>query len=121
MAQARTAKTAAATTAPGEPVREKTGASALPGLVGHHDGEDGEDGDGANVDHDLREADKLGAQLQIQRGEAGKADRQREHAVDGVAQAHGRRGSGDGDDGEDEEGAVIVESARILRTNPCRK
>ena len=52
------------------------------GAVRHHDGEDGEDGDGADVDHDLGEADELRAELEVERGEAGEADGEREDAVD---------------------------------------
>ena len=71
------------------------------GVVGHHDGEDGEDGDGADVDHDLGESDELRAELQIEGGDARESDGEGEHAVHGVAKAHGCGGSANGDHGQD--------------------
>ena len=69
----------------------------------HHDGEDGEDSDRADIHHDLREADELRVELKVERGDAGEAQGQRQHAMDGVAKAHGCRRSGNGEGGEDKE------------------
>ena len=108
MAQARTAKTAAAMMLPASQWTRVGGQLARSGAVGHHDGEDGEDGDGADVDHDLGEADELGVELEVERGDSGEADGEGEDAVDGVAQAHGGGGSGDGERARMRKATVIL-------------
>ncbi len=54
---------------------------SLRGVLRHHNDEDGQDGDCADVHEDLREADELRAQLQIERGQSGKAQGEGQHAM----------------------------------------
>ena len=51
-------------------------------MLRHHNDEDSQDGDCADVHKNLREADELCAQLQIEGCQSGKTQGERQHAMD---------------------------------------
>ena len=90
-------------------------------MLRHHDDEDGQDGNRADVDKNLREADELRAQLQIEGRQSCKAERQGQDAMDQIAHGNRGHGSSDGDGGKDEEGRCHVrfdEFSNVVPTLP---
>ena len=91
-----------------KPGGRKDRLGSLRRMLRHHDDEDRQNGDRADVDENLRQANELRAEVQIEGRKPGKTDGQREHAMNQIAEHHRSQGSGDRDGGKDEEGLSHV-------------